>query len=127
MRRDQRERMRRHQETLRAAAALLKERMAHASPGPWEVGARPLGPAPQPTIFGPILNAPGGADSTLGIGGMYNPTDDAWVALMDPRLATSLILWLEDAATWWRRWFPGGNQVYAVLFAETLLRKEEWF
>jgi len=88
-------------ELLRAAASLLRVRGSVATPGPWMIGTRQFGPPPQ-SLFATLPDAPGGADSSIGIGAMNDRDDDAWVATVSPRLAEPLARLLDGEASGFR-------------------------
>ena len=70
-------------ETLRAAAALLREIGAEAMDGPWETGGDGL-------VWARRMGDP--------VSGSTEPEDAAWIALVHPGLAEPLADWLDDVA-----------------------------
>ena len=82
---------------MRAAAKLLREKAAAATPGPWEIEYAYQSDRPQ-AVFRMDPAEPDDLDMALGVGIMDEPADNAWVALLGPDKAEPLACWLDVAA-----------------------------
>jgi hypothetical protein len=85
----------RQSEILRAAAARLRALQRWTTPAPWEAGERCVWTESAGTVI---------SDSADGAGGVQNPADTAWIALMAPHIAEPLAAMLEGAAAEYARY-----------------------
>lgn len=86
-------------EELRAAATLLREAAAKATPGPWTV--RPGNDVSANVARNDDLIIDGGgytSDGKVTVYGAALNTDAAWIALASPLLSEPLAAWLESCA-----------------------------
>lgn len=88
-------------ETLRAAAARLRELAAKATPGPWEIEYSG-GPNIPQAVFRMDPEMPDDVDFSIGLGAMGAAADNVWVAAMSPVVAEPLARELEMHAGWLR-------------------------
>ena len=81
-------------ETLRAAAAKLREMAKDATQERWRVEYAYGGKEPQ-AVWTMDPEFPGDVDMSVGIGGFTRPGDNAWAVAMSPTVAGALAEWLE--------------------------------
>jgi len=114
-------------ETLTNAAKLLRERAAVATAGPWVASTVR---SPRATVTSGIYSHAHPAGSTAsevaasgrkgrGCGGVTNPDNAAWIALMHPGVGLALAELLETAATYYT---PGVHHPTHVTRAYQLAR-----
>jgi len=106
-------------ELLRRAAALLEQRAASATPGPWELEHSYDGTRAQGLFVGCDEDDPDSYDGTKGIGGFDLDPDNRWSALVHPGVAPTLATWLRCEAALFK-----GNPIWpALAVAKALLRE----
>ena len=88
-------------ETLRRAAALMRERAETATPGPWECTGDHL--------VWPSENGPGANDPILGILSVTHMESAGHIASWHPAVALAVADWLYDAAENQEMQEPGGE------------------
>ena len=88
-------------DTLRAAAARIREHAAAASPGPWMIRTGQPWLADR-VVFGQSMCMPGRIAQVCNVDyGQNHGPDAAWIALMHPGVGELIADWLESAARTW--------------------------
>jgi hypothetical protein len=111
-------------ESLRAAAARLRDLAKEATPGPWEIEYDHGGTYAQ-AVFRMDPEHPDDVDCSIGLGAMGAAADNVWISVMSPAVAEPLAVWLEDTARrtdQWQSWMVG-SAAEALAFARSILEQ----
>jgi hypothetical protein len=104
-------------ETLRAAAARLRELAAKATDGPWYWNGSQVDV--EPTTRGTYVVGDGQQEDDV-----VTPEDGAWIAIMSPVVAEPLAAWLCQEAAWHdTQIFRTSSRHHALAFARSILER----